>query len=50
MGRQKEELLEREEQARRQAPKCEICGEPLLSSKERTTKACSSCAKAMAAD
>ncbi len=50
MGRQKEEQLEREEQARMHAPKCDICGQPLLASKERASKICASCAKAMDAD
>jgi hypothetical protein len=43
MGREKEERLVREEQARLHAPKCEICGNPLLVVGER--RVCSSCSE-----
>ncbi len=46
MGREKEEMIVREEQARQRAKKCEICGQPLLTAAERSAVTCSSCQKA----
>ena len=50
MGRAKEEQLEREEQARLHAPKCEICNSPLMTPSERSNRCCSGCRKAMDSD
>jgi ribosomal protein S27AE len=43
MGREKEEQIVREEQARRHAKKCSVCGEPLLTAAESSKGICSHC-------
>jgi hypothetical protein len=44
MGREKEEQVVREERARQRAREvghvCWVCGQPLLTSEERTSKTC----------